>query len=1008
MATSEALTVGNLGLFLQDAILRIPSSLGRLAHDINKACHRSFDSAALRGDTDLLPLPYVLLSADDMANLHTTHVNGEKDPGVQRWKCPTRLQVLRLRQLQAWVFCMIVATNYLYVGFGWEAFTATTFSRPLSLSQQRSIERFYLAGDYFMGDNSATLPGKDWSTILEGRRLGYDGEVVAKAMDLSFVQVVAALPPEDLGGSIDALDLCDEVTRNLLLNPEANMKPREEWPPQLAQARMRISDVEWLKLAPELVRRRICGVVEPSDLIVHNGRPLLSGMFGVSKGKTITDPATGAEVDVLRLIINLVPSNELQLPIVGDVSTLPHFAQWIGLELLPDEKLAWSAEDIQCAFYIFRLPPVWMPWFALGKPLNGAALGLDPTRTFHLALQVIPMGWLSAVGCCQMCLRRLITGDIPLSAGLPLSHELRKDRRLPTNLQQRVLSFHQEYIDNWDAAQVLSANNIEENSPGILSWQADVRDAYASWGVPRSVDKSSSGHIGETLGARIDGERGWIGLGTCKAMDLAEQTLFTLQSRPPSRKETSMLTGRWIFAFQFRRTLMVTLMRVFDVINLKVPAHLRLLAMGEELMTSLCFLPLLGHDLRNSICPLVTCSDASETGGGVCASTAISPAGHQRVGIGARTSTASRVNGICLVESFAGISGGRRALEILGVTPMLHVHFEIDEGSLRVVSANYPDAIGLGDVTQFTEKAGAKLVRDFPGVTHVVHTTSPPCQQVTGLNPMGAGVHGDRSGLLFQVPKLRKTLRRLWPDCVHADLCEMVSSLSATNQEAYDKMHKVVPLRICPSSFTWIRRPRLYWIDWDLCENPDVKLIQADRWSVVKLSCKRPSKQTWLPQGWKTFVNDPTFPTCVRATAREKPPFMPAGLESLQNHELQRYKRFHFIYPPYQFQDKYMVVNRRKEAVPLTAIMREILMGFEKDATHGVWPAAQRRSDPVGYALARCSLLGNTFRAGVVAWLLGQLLFQWDYLEAPALVAEIADPGFASTCAARHGVACSL
>ena len=83
-------------------------------------------------------------------------------------------------------------------------------------------------------------------------------------------------------------------------------------------------------------------------------------------------------------------------------------------------------------------------------------------------------------------------------------------------------------------------------------------------------------------------------------------------------------------------------------------------------------------------------------------------------------------------------------------------------------------------------------------------------------------------------------------------------------------------------------------------------------------------------------------------------------------------------------------------------------MGFERDATHAVWPVAQHRSDPIHYELARCSRLGNTFHAGGIAWLFGQLFFQRGILEAPASVAEIADPGFAAACAARHGVACAL
>jgi hypothetical protein len=150
LTTSEAWTVGNFGLFLQDAFLRIPSFLGRLAHDINKACHRSFDSAALQGDTDLLPLPYVLLSADDMANLHTTHVNGEKDPGAQGRHRDSKPRLSQFQELQPWVFGVFVTLNYLYSGRGLVTFASTMWHQPLSLSQRRECKRFNLADDHFM------------------------------------------------------------------------------------------------------------------------------------------------------------------------------------------------------------------------------------------------------------------------------------------------------------------------------------------------------------------------------------------------------------------------------------------------------------------------------------------------------------------------------------------------------------------------------------------------------------------------------------------------------------------------------------------------------------------------------------------------------------------------------------------------------------------------------------------------------------------------------------------
>ena len=170
-------------------------------------------------------------------------------------------------------------------------------------------------------------------------------------------------PPPSIGGSIKALDIAEGPPRNLLANPSSSIKLIEEWAAALPKAKMRISKEEWMKLGPELVRRRMAKPIKHSQLIYHNGRPLHNGALGVGKGKLIKCNATGVSLEVLRPIINLAPSNDLQIPILGDVATLPHFGQWQGLELLDNEVLVWDSEDIQCAFYVFNLPDAWPPWF---------------------------------------------------------------------------------------------------------------------------------------------------------------------------------------------------------------------------------------------------------------------------------------------------------------------------------------------------------------------------------------------------------------------------------------------------------------------------------------------------------------------------------------------------------------------------------------------------------------------------------------------------------------------
>ncbi len=52
-----------------------------------------------------------------------------------------------------------------------------------------------------------------------------------------------------------------------------------------------------------------------------------------------------------------------------------------------------------------------------------------------------------------------------------------------------------------------------------------------------------------------------------------------------------------------------------------------------------------------------------------------------------------------------------------------------------------------------------------------------------------------------------------------------------------------------------------------------------------------------------------------------------------------------------------MVVLPQGLVQPPPYTMREVLMGYAKDYTHAIWPAAKRRADPLGFELARCSLV---------------------------------------------------
>ena len=93
------------------------------------------------------------------------------------------------------------------------------------------------------------------------------------------------------------------------------------------------------------------------------GKLLLNGLFGVTKHEFEGD------WEIMRVIMNLVPVNAVCRALDSDISTLPSWAGMSPLELVSDEELVVSSEDVRCFFYIFRIPSSWHRFMAFNRPL---------------------------------------------------------------------------------------------------------------------------------------------------------------------------------------------------------------------------------------------------------------------------------------------------------------------------------------------------------------------------------------------------------------------------------------------------------------------------------------------------------------------------------------------------------------------------------------------------------------------------------------------------------------
>ena len=459
----------------------------------------------------------------------------------------------------------------------------------------------------------------DWDELFKIKSVDYQGEEVKVARWFTWNNVQPALPREI--GKVPLMDVCELGCRHYVEHFEAYLKPESEWIISKAP-RVMVDDAHWGRVCTGLVETGVCCFLEEHEIFEVNGGPLLNGLFGVTK-----DEVTSEGVEIFRLIMNLIPLNNLCKPLTGDVDTLPSWGSMSPFFMQPSEQLLVSSEDVKCFFYTMRVPDSWVKFLAFNKRVPDSALPSElKGRPCYVASRVLPMGFLNSVSLAQHVHRNLVSwshssSDLQGPSGVNApEQELRKDRPFTVaNPAWRI------YLDNYDLLERVEATSMVDLegtvAPGVLA----LRQEYARWDVPRNIKKSvSRSSKCEVQGATIDGVKG-LAYPREGKLNKYFALAFLLASLDWARqKQWQVACGGLVYFSMFRRPLLGCLNRVWQHIQdfegqkgkpLPTPPECRL-----ELLRFLGLLPLARMDFRLGMHQQVTCSDASSTGGGLCAS----------------------------------------------------------------------------------------------------------------------------------------------------------------------------------------------------------------------------------------------------------------------------------------------------------------------------------------------------------------------------------------------------
>lgn len=178
---------------------------------------------------------------------------------------------------------------------------------------------------------------------LHEKRISCTGEEVTQPLPLTVNSIIDGLPPRGHGASVPIEPYVTGRTKYLLENPLESLLDPSERGTASCQAKVHVRPGKSLEVFKLLEDRGIISWV-PSEVAITDSRgTYLNGLLGVVKQGKFTSSGE----PVLRVIMNLIPVNNILEVIKGDIGFLPSPTSCISI-------VADSQGDMQSAFICLR------------------------------------------------------------------------------------------------------------------------------------------------------------------------------------------------------------------------------------------------------------------------------------------------------------------------------------------------------------------------------------------------------------------------------------------------------------------------------------------------------------------------------------------------------------------------------------------------------------------------------------------------------------------------------
>ena len=595
-AFTTSKTSGEACAALCELLPQAPTIYGCFLRDLSAACGTPpSDTSSQGGSTDLYPI-----------SVSVGKIFAKKWQQDQQQRQQQQQQRSQ-EHLDSVVTLMIMALNWAALA-GWEE-TPIHYAvgATLTAAQCAVVTHLCEAAQQFLAWDRPAPSLNQILADLRCSKVDYAGEAVSTRRQLVAAKAIPPWPAEGKAAQVPVLSFLEGELWEDIRDPSRCLRPQEEWPEYPPSSRVHADDSEWYKLCKVGLQRGIFGVCPASRIFRdHNGVPVLNGAMGVDKYKEVD----GKREHHLRFISILCPINAYLRRLRGDSHTLPYLGQASLILLEEDEVLIDDGADMEGCFNIFYLPDEWLGYFCFEKQVPASVIGGNPNDLVYISIRTVPMGWLSAVDLMQPIARKLVFDH----AGVPPETEIRTDRELPPGPNYSLIC-----LDGFDYLQRLKAAVAAVQIPQSREHRA-FEAACGRWNIPLNASKRLIGALeAGVLGGMFLGERGWLSLGADKSHSILWRGLGLLSMDTWTEGALRHWGGNAAFAAQFRRPVFSILQSVFTLMpelagSPRPPSR----ASFDEVLVFTSLLPLCYTNLRAPLRRTLSCTDASEEGGGAC------------------------------------------------------------------------------------------------------------------------------------------------------------------------------------------------------------------------------------------------------------------------------------------------------------------------------------------------------------------------------------------------------